>query len=65
MPHITLQPVHMFRTPENWAEIQDWINRHAPEDRAHLYTAAIMAWNLAAKLVAEAQARPDDAEAPQ
>jgi len=27
-----------------------WINSHNPEDRAHLVTAAGMAWNLACEL---------------
>ena len=45
-----LEPHGFFHTPSDWAEITDWIERHAPEDRIHLMTAAMMAWNLAAKL---------------
>ena len=47
-----LKPVDMFHTPEDWDALTAWINRHNPEDRAHLITAAMMAWNLAAKLTA-------------
>jgi len=51
---MTLTPVNMFHTPADMAELQGWIERHSPQDRAHLYTAAMMAWNLAAKLTAPA-----------
>lgn len=47
---MTLKPCDLFHTPSDMTELQDWIERHSPEDRAHLYTAAMMAWNLAAKL---------------
>jgi len=40
----------MFHTPEDWDELMNWIERHNRDDRAHLVTAAIMAWNLAAKI---------------
>ena len=49
---MTLTPVSLFHTPADMDELQSWIERHSPEDRAHLYTAAMMAWNLAAKLTA-------------
>ncbi len=49
-PRIKIQPVGMFHTPENWDELFKWIELHNPDDRPHLLTAAIMAWNLAAKL---------------
>ena len=45
-----LTEIGLFRTPEDWDEVMHWINQHNPEDRAHLVTAAAMAWNLAAKL---------------
>ena len=45
-----LTPVPVFHTPENTDELVGWINRHSPEDRAHLMTAAMMTWNLAAML---------------
>jgi hypothetical protein len=50
----TLTPTNLFHTPENLDELMCWIERHSPEDRAHLYTAAMMTWNLAAKLTAPA-----------
>jgi hypothetical protein len=31
--------------------MQMWIELHRKEDRVHLYTAALMTWNLAAKTV--------------
>ena len=41
---------NLFRTPDNFKELEDWIERHTPEERIHLYTAAFMAWNLAARI---------------
>lgn len=46
----TLKPSNMFHTPESLDELMAWVERHSPEDRAHLYTAVMMTWNLAAKL---------------
>ena len=48
-----IEPVGLFHTPDGWDELMAWIHRHSPEDRAHLTTAAAMAWNLAAKLTNE------------
>ena len=42
-----LTPINLFATPDSWEKLQDWIERHPQEERAHLYTAACMAWNLA------------------
>lgn len=44
----TIKTIGLFRTPESWKEIEDWIERHPAEERIHLMTAAAMAWNLAA-----------------
>ena len=44
-----IQPVELFHTPKDWDELMDWIKLHNPEDRPHLITAAMMAWNLACK----------------
>lgn len=40
----------MFHTPKDWEELERWILLHSAEDRPHLFTAAMMAWNLAASL---------------
>ena len=45
-----IEPINLFHTPENWDELMEWIHAHNAEDKAHLTTAAAMAWNLAAKL---------------
>lgn len=50
-----LKPLGLFNTPDSWQVIEDWIMRHAPEDRIHLWTAAGMAWNLAAELTKETE----------
>ena len=45
-----IRPIGLFATPESWNQLEDWIAAHAPSERAHLWTAAGMAWNLAAQL---------------
>jgi hypothetical protein len=44
-----LKPIGLFHTPKDWDELMAWIHLHNDEDKAHLTTAAAMAWNLAAK----------------
>ena len=43
-----IEQQNMFHTPKTWNELEAWIQAHNSEDRIHLYTAAMMAWNLAA-----------------
>jgi hypothetical protein len=45
-----IKPIGLFHTPYDWDELMAWINRHHADDRAHLTTAAGMAWNLAAHI---------------
>jgi hypothetical protein len=45
-----IEPIGLFNTPESWEDVMTWINSHNPEDRAHLVTAAGMAWNLACSI---------------
>ena len=53
-----IEPVGLFHTPSGWDELQEWIDRHDSESKAHVMTAAVMAWNLAAKV----QELPDNEE---
>jgi hypothetical protein len=53
-----IEPVGLFHTPSGWVELQEWIDRHDSESKAHVMTAAVMAWNLAAKV----QGLPDNEE---
>ena len=46
-----IKSIGLYHTPESWDELIEWINMHHKSDRAHLLTAAGMAWNLAAKAV--------------
>jgi|TARA_R110000744_G_scaffold184015_1_gene303417 hypothetical protein len=54
--HVWSNPVveefRLFHTPQDWDEIMEWIHLHPVEDRAHIVTAACMAWNLAARRLA-------------
>lgn len=57
----TIKPVGLFHTPENMQELQDWLAQFTGQEAAAVNTAAFMAWNLAAKLTAQA----DEQETPQ
>lgn len=46
-----LQPNGMFHTPSGSSELYAWIEAHPADERIHLYTAAMMAWNLACRIV--------------
>ena len=48
-----IKPNEMFHTPDDFEELQDWINRHNLDERIHLLTAAVMGFNLAAKASSE------------
>lgn len=45
-----IKPNNFFHTPESWDEVERWIDAHPKEARVILYTAAVMTWNLAAKI---------------
>lgn len=45
-----LKTINLFHTPKDWDELMAWIHQHNVEDRAHLTTAASMAWNLAVRI---------------
>lgn len=46
---LPIKPINLFHTPKDWDELMAWIHAHNAEERAHLTTAAAMAWNLAFK----------------
>ena len=52
---MTLTPSNLFHTPDDLNELMDWLDQHDVEARVHLYTAAMMAWNLATKLTASSE----------
>ena len=48
---IKMDPIDLFHTPENWGELNKWIELHSDGiERMHVMTAAYMAWNLACKI---------------
>jgi hypothetical protein len=48
-----IQEVGFFHTPESWEELQTWLDNLNGSEKAMATTAAIMAWNLAAKITNE------------
>lgn len=52
---IVIGKMNLFATPNSIKDIEDWIERHCPEERAHLYTAMYMTWNYLSEVVKQAQ----------
>ena len=50
---MSVHPMPVFNTPDNWNELMKWIEQHPKQYRPSLITAAAMSWNLAAKLTTE------------
>ena len=51
---VKINKQNLFATPKSFKEVEDWIELHPPEDRPHLYTAAMMTWNFIAETIEEA-----------
>lgn len=49
-----IQPVGLFATPESMTALEDYIMRLNGAERVVAMTAAMMAWNLASKVVDQA-----------
>lgn len=49
----------LFHTPETMKEVVDWIEKHSPSEKVHLYTAAMMTWNYLAKAT-NSEVQPPD-----
>ena len=49
--------VGLFATPENMAALENWLGKHTGPEAAHVWTGAMMAWNLAGKYVDKAIAK--------
>jgi len=41
------QQITFVYNPDDWEYTSNWILRHHPDQRAHLFVAAAMGWNLA------------------
>lgn len=53
---ISIGPQGFFHTPESWSELNDWLENLSGSERAMATTAAVMAWNLAARFDAHNKA---------
>jgi len=51
---VKIEKQNLFATPKSFKEIEDWIELHPQEERAHLYTAAMMTWNFIAEAIEQA-----------
>jgi hypothetical protein len=52
-----IQENNMFATPHDMQSLMSWIEAHTGSERVVAATAAGMAWNLAAKLLMDEEAR--------
>ena len=59
MKKIEINPQPIFSTPKDMKALQDWIEQLSGGEKIVAYTAAGMAWNLAAKIVAENNKEPE------
>jgi len=41
-----MNTVDLFHNPKSITEVEEWIERHNGSEKAHLYTASMMTWNL-------------------
>jgi len=48
--NMKIEEVGFFHTPANWTELQGWLDELNGSEKAMATVAALMAWNLAAKL---------------
>lgn len=46
---LVLKSQELFACPDNWSQIEAWVEKHPPGDRVHLYTAIFMTINLIVK----------------
>lgn len=53
MKKIKIGKMGLFATPDSVDVIIDWIERHPADQKASLYTAMGMTWNLLSELVDE------------
>lgn len=53
LPRVRLLPQGFFHTPASYEELSGWVERHAPAERVHLYTAITMYQNLICELHAQ------------
>lgn len=52
---MTIKPIGLFYTPNDWDDLMEWIDGHVPEERSHILVGACMSWNLACRIVNETQ----------
>jgi len=50
-----IQPINLAHTPKDWTELTQWLEGFNGSERGVATLAALMAWNLAAKLTQETE----------
>jgi hypothetical protein len=51
---MSIKPVNIFVTPENMKDLEERLNSFSDSEKSVAWLSAMMAWNLACKLVDEA-----------
>jgi len=55
--------IGLFATPKDMKYLENWLGAHTGPEAAHIWTGAMMAWNLAGKYTKEAIEAEADAKA--
>lgn len=50
---MSIKPVNIFVTPENMKDLEERLNSFSDSEKSVAWLSAMMAWNLACKLVDE------------
>jgi len=57
---MSIKPVNIFVTPENMKDLEDRIGSFSGGEKAAAWMGAMMAWNLACKLVEQGEESSDE-----
>ena len=57
---MSIKPANMFVTPDNMKDLEDRIESFSGSEKAAAWMGALMAWNLACKLVEQGEESSDE-----
>jgi hypothetical protein len=57
---MSIKPANMFVTPDNMKDLEDRIESFSGGEKAAAWMGAMMAWNLACKLVEQGEESSDE-----
>ena len=57
---MSIEPANMFVTPDSMKDLEDRIENYSGGEKAAAWMGAMMAWNLACKIVKQGEESSDD-----